>query len=89
MRYVSRPAKDVAEPEPRAVTLRPRESTVVHIDRLTDGPPGARRSWYWTEPGDYTLTARFTTVATVPGAGERRVTVRSAALTIHFDGGKP
>jgi hypothetical protein len=83
---VSAPAKDVAEAEPEAVTLRPGGTHVIKIDRLTDGRPGERRSWYWTEPGDYTVTAHFTTTATVPGVGERKVTARSEPVTIPVPG---
>jgi hypothetical protein len=78
---VSKQAKDAAESPPRAVTLRPGESHVIPIDRLTDG----RRSWYWTKPGDYTVAARFTTRASIPGLGDRRITTRSAPVTIHVD----
>jgi hypothetical protein len=73
------PAKETAQPKSRAVTIPPGKSEPIHITRLTD----SQRSWYWTEPGDYTLTAEFSTVATIPGLGERRVTARSEPKTIH------
>ncbi len=76
------PVKEKAAVKPQAVELRPGESHVLRINRLTDG----RRSWYWTEPGDYTLTARFTTRATIAGLGERRLTARSDPVTIHVEG---
>jgi len=75
-------AKDGAEPEPRAVTLPPGQSEVIRINSLTDG----RRSWYWTEPGDYTVTAQLTTLAWSPGMSQRRITVRSAPVTIPVPG---
>jgi hypothetical protein len=77
---MSRPTEAVAEP-PRTVTLRPDQSHVIRIERLTDG----RRAWYWTKPGDYTVTARFITRASVPGWGDRRVTVQSKPVTVHVD----
>jgi hypothetical protein len=76
------PATDSAEEEPRAVTLRPGESHVIHITRLTDG----QRSWRWTKPGEYTLTAELTTRARVAGVGERQVTAHSEPLTILVGG---
>jgi hypothetical protein len=69
-----------------AVTLRPGQSHTLRITRLEDGRPGARRHLYWTAPGDYTLTARLTTVASSPGLGERRVGARSAPVTLHVEG---
>jgi hypothetical protein len=78
---VSRQADAGPEPSPRAVTLRPGESHVIRIDRLTDG----RRSWYWTRPGDYTVTARFSTRASIPGLGDWRIAARSKPVTIHVD----
>jgi len=78
---MSRPEPGAPEPPPRAVTLQPGASHVIHIDRLTDG----RRSWYMTKPGDYTVAARLATRASVPGLGERRITARSAPVTIHVD----
>jgi ferric-dicitrate binding protein FerR (iron transport regulator) len=71
------------------VTLKPGQSHTLRITRLEDGPPGARRQLYWTEPGDYTLTARITTVTSSPGLGERRITARSAPVTIHVGGPPP
>jgi hypothetical protein len=74
----STPVKDRAEAEPESVPLRPGESYPIHVTGLTD----SRRSWSWTDPGDYTLTAEFTTRAEVSGLGTRRVTARSDPLTI-------
>jgi hypothetical protein len=68
------------------VTLKPGQSHTLRITRLEDGRPGARRQLYWTEPGDYTLTARIATVASSPGLGERRITARSPPVTIHVEG---
>jgi anti-sigma factor RsiW len=76
---VAMPVRDRVEQVAKTITLRPGQSQVLRITSLTDD----RRSWYWTEPGDYTLTARFTTLATSPVLGERRITVRSEPMTIH------
>jgi hypothetical protein len=44
---------------PRAVTLKPRESFDVPVKKLMDGRRGASRLLYWTEPGEYTLSATY------------------------------
>jgi hypothetical protein len=79
---VSLPARGSVEQAPQAVTLRPGEEYAIPITSLRDG----RRWWYWTEPGDYTLTAQFTTRATTPDGGQRRLTVRSEPWTVHVEG---
>jgi hypothetical protein len=76
------PAGGTAAAAPRIVTLRPGESYVFHITRLTDG----RHSWYWTKPGEYTVLAQITTRAWVEGLGQRRLTVRSEPLEIPVAG---
>jgi anti-sigma factor RsiW len=76
------PAKDRSEVKPRFVALRPGESYPIHVTGLSD----SRRTWSWTEPGDYTLTAEFTTRAELAGLGGRRITVRSDPLTIPVPG---
>jgi hypothetical protein len=78
----STPAKDRAEAEPEVVPLRPGESHTIHVAGLTD----SRRAWTWTKPGDYTVTAEFTTRAEVSGLGTRRITARSGLITIPLDG---
>ncbi len=76
------PAKDGTGAKPESVLLRPGATYPVHVTGLTD----SRRTWSWTEPGDYTLTAEFTTRAEVAGLGPRRVTARSGPVTIPLDG---
>jgi hypothetical protein len=77
---VSVPVEDRVKKEPQAVTLPPgAEETILRIRSLSDG----RRSWHWTEPGDYTLTAQLTTRASAPGTGEQRIVVRSEPMTFH------
>jgi hypothetical protein len=44
---------------PKAVTLAPGKSYDVPLKRLVDGFRGASRYVYWTEPGEYTLTATY------------------------------
>jgi hypothetical protein len=53
------PTRNGAEARAESVPLRPGEVHLIHVTSLTDG----RRSWFWTKPGDYTLTAEFTTRA--------------------------
>jgi hypothetical protein len=71
------------------VTLKPGDCHTVRVLRLAD----ARRFWYWTEPGAYTVTAEFTTAVAPPPEGSRvvrseggerfgTITLRSAPLTI-------
>jgi anti-sigma factor RsiW len=74
------PVAEEPAPQPRVVTLAPGES---YTHRVT---PPAGRLWNWTKAGDYTLRARLTTTATVPGMSPRRITVHSEPLTIHVDG---
>ncbi len=75
----STPAKDQVAVKPESVPLPPGKFHLVRVTSLTDG----RRTWSWTEPGDYTLTAEFTTRAEVSGLGTRWITARSKPLTIH------
>lgn len=81
-------------PEPNAfVDLQPGETYRKVIPRLEDGPPEARRFWYWTRPGNYTLLASMTTAVSPPPTGSRGVlvngrefgliNVRSSPLAIH------
>jgi hypothetical protein len=79
---VSVPVQGSAGQEPRAVTLRPGEEYAIPITSLRDG----RRAWYWTEPGDYTLTAQFTTRGATLEGGQRRVTARGGPVTVHVEG---
>jgi hypothetical protein len=49
---------------PRPTTLGPGKSFLVQISGLKYGFRGVAESAYWTEPGDYTLTASFVTALT-------------------------
>ena len=45
---------------PRAVTLAPGKSYEIPVKRLADGHRGAERYVYWTGPGEYKLSAKYT-----------------------------
>jgi hypothetical protein len=72
--------KVVATPEEshpekaEAVTLKPGASHTIRITRLEDGHAGD------------TVTARFTTIASSPGMGERSIAIQSAPVTIPGEG---
>jgi hypothetical protein len=74
----SAPVKERNEAKAESVPLLPGESYPIHVTGLSD----SRRTWSLTEPGDYTVTAEFTTRAEVAGLGTRRITARSEPLTI-------
>jgi hypothetical protein len=44
---------------PKAVTLAPGKSYDINLKHLTDGFRGASRFVYWTDVGDYTLSATY------------------------------
>src|SRR5262249_7635516 len=46
---------------PKAVTLGPGKSETIPINSLSYGFRGASADAYWTEPGEYTLTASYVT----------------------------
>jgi hypothetical protein len=72
------PAKERDPAEPNWVELRPGAEHVIHITNLVDD----HYSWYLTKPGDYTVSAQFTTRAAAPGMAERRVTVHSESIVV-------
>ncbi|MDY3562006.1 hypothetical protein R5W23_003437 [Gemmata sp. JC673] len=45
---------------PKAVTLAPGKSHEIPVKRLSDGARGAGRYVYWTGPGEYKLSAKYT-----------------------------
>lgn len=73
------PARSATEAKAESAVLRPGEVHLIHVNSLIDG----RRSWFWTKPGDYTLTAEFTTRVEVSGLATRRITARSKPFPIH------
>jgi hypothetical protein len=74
----SAPVKERSEAKAQSVPLRPGESFPIRVTGLTDD----RHAWSLTEPGEYTVTAEFTTRAEVTGLGTRRITARSEPVTI-------
>jgi hypothetical protein len=45
---------------PKAVTLAPGKSHDIPVKQLSDGGRGASRYVYWTGPGEYKLSAKYT-----------------------------
>ncbi len=45
---------------PKAVTLAPGKSHEIPVKQLSDGSRGASRYVYWTGPGEYKLSAKYT-----------------------------
>jgi hypothetical protein len=43
----------------KATTLKPGETVEVPVKKLSDGRRGLARNVYWTEPGEYTLSATY------------------------------
>jgi hypothetical protein len=73
---------------PKVVTLKPGQSEMVSINSLSYGFKGSHRA-YWTEPGEYTLSASYKTSvspapkgATDAGNGFGNVTITSAPIKI-------
>jgi hypothetical protein len=73
------------ESRPQSITLAPGEHYSLRIVRLEEHAPWKPHFWYWTAPGTYSLTARLTTTVASPGSGSRRVTIRSAPVTIQVE----
>jgi hypothetical protein len=65
---------------PAQVTLAPGQSHRVALTHLEDGRRGIGRRLYWTEPGEYTLTAKYTSGRTQSGA---KTQLTSAPVTLH------
>jgi hypothetical protein len=73
---------------PRVVTLKPGQSEAVPITSLSYGFKGSHRA-YWTEPGEYTLSASYRTAmspapkgSTDAGNGFGTVTLTSAPIKL-------
>lgn len=54
---------------PKAVKLEPGKSFDIPVKQLSDGSRGAARFVYWTGPGDYKLTAKYTLATADGGRG--------------------
>jgi hypothetical protein len=76
------PANPSVPAAEKAIDLRPGEERDIRITSLADD----HRSWELIEPGDYTVSAQFTTRVSAPGMPERRITVHSKPITIPFKG---
>jgi hypothetical protein len=70
-----RPAPPEAPEQSNYVDLKPGETHRMVIRRLEDGPPDAKRYWYLSRPGRYTLMAILTTAVSPPPPGSRVVLV--------------
>jgi hypothetical protein len=73
---------------PRVVTLKPGQSETIPITSLSYGFKGSHRA-YWTEPGEYTLSASYKTAvspapkgSTDAGNGFGSVTITSAPIKV-------
>jgi hypothetical protein len=55
---------------PKAVTLAPGKSHEIPVKQLSDGRMGISRWIYWTEPGEYTLSATYQTAGPKGSIGE-------------------
>ena len=80
---------------PRPVTLAPGKSHTISIKSLQYGFRGVAEQAYWTEAGDYTLTARFITAISPPPPGSKniqegfgRVTLSSKPVKIKIEATK-
>jgi hypothetical protein len=76
---------------PRPVTLGPGKTTSLPIASLSYGFRGQASQAYWTEPGEYTLTASFTTgispapPGTKEEAGFGKVTLTAAPVQLKVE----
>jgi hypothetical protein len=58
---------------PNPVTLAPGKSYTISLKRLQFGFRGLAEQAYWTEAGDYTLTAHFITAIAPPPPGSKDI----------------
>jgi hypothetical protein len=68
---------------PRAVTLKPGESFDVPVTKLMDGRRGASRLLYWTEPGEYTLSATYQ-LTDAKGTATRLLKSETVKITVEM-----
>lgn len=54
---------------PQAVTLGPGKAHEIPVKQLSDGARGMSRLVFWTGPGEYTLTAKYTLADKMGGKG--------------------
>jgi hypothetical protein len=64
----------------RPVTLGPGQTHTIPIKSLRFGVRGISKQAYWTEPGEYTLTASYTTHP--PEQGDQPTTIKAPAVKL-------
>jgi hypothetical protein len=64
----------------RGVTLAPGQTHTIPIKSLRFGVRGISKQAYWTEPGEYTLTASYTTHP--PEQNDQQTTIKAPAVKI-------
>jgi hypothetical protein len=80
---------------PKVMTLAPGKTYEIPIKTLQHGFRGISKTSYWTEPGDYTLIARYVTAISPAPKGTKEaekgfgsVTLVSAPIKIHVQPAK-
>src|SRR5262249_41734468 len=80
---------------PTPMALAPGKTLSVPVTSLPHGFRGIAQRAYWTEPGEYTLTASFATALSPAPTGTKaddkgfgRVTIRSEPVTIKVEAAK-
>lgn len=71
----------------KETVIEPGKSLDIPIAKLLHGLRGKANASYWTEPGEYTLTAIYSTP--VEGLDAKRMTVTAAPVKIKVEEGKP
>jgi len=70
---------------PRGMKLEPGKSYEIPLKSLTDGFRGASRLVYWTEPGDYTLSATY---QLADAGGEKGAVLKSQPIKLKVEKAK-
>jgi serpin B len=79
---------------PKTVTIAPGKSHAIPLTSLEYGTRGGPEALYWTDAGDYVLTAEYRTAVSPAPAGAKdvgkgfgKVTLSSAPVTLHVKRG--
>jgi hypothetical protein len=74
---------------PKPVTLAPGKTHTFGFKNLKHGMRGVAQEWFWTQPGEYTLTVRYNTAISPAPPGSRdagmgfgQVSITSTPITI-------
>ncbi len=67
------------------LTLKPGERRALPVTRLAAGARGRVNYLYWTEPGEYTLTARLRTAVSTGPEGAAPVTLSSPPVAVRVE----